>query len=135
MSMRDTFRVLGTTDDVTTCDICGREDLKSTVVLSTGEAELYAGSDCASRLTGFTVKEIHLKQRTSDRERRESEEKTRRAVRAAQCAIELAEFREWIYTTHGIRITTMGDLMDQSVRLGRSPISYRQEWKTSKGAA
>lgn len=129
------YRVLGTTDDVTTCDVCGREDLKSTVVLSTGEAEFYAGSDCASRLTGLPVKEVHLQKRTADQERREADGRARRAAAEARAAIEFAEFREWLYATHGIRIASMGELMDMHVKLGRTPFSFRQEWRASKGAA
>lgn len=53
-----TYRVLGTTDDVTTCEICGREELKGTIVLGVldadgnVEAEIYAGSSCGARAAG-----------------------------------------------------------------------------------
>lgn len=60
-----TFRVLGRTNDVSVCGLCGREDLTHTVVLemlddegnSTGDVA-YLGSDCAARATGWTVRDI-----------------------------------------------------------------------------
>lgn len=43
------YRVLGTTDDVTKCDQCGREGLTHTVALSIGEdGTAYYGSTCAA---------------------------------------------------------------------------------------
>ena len=53
MTTTDTrYRVLGTTDESTTCDYCGRVDLKSTVVLDLDGEITYAGSDCASKMAG-----------------------------------------------------------------------------------
>lgn len=48
------FQVLGTTDEVTTCDCCGREDLKGTIVLKYMTEErageiAYFGSTCFER--------------------------------------------------------------------------------------
>jgi hypothetical protein len=49
------FRFIGTTDDTTTCEHCGREQLKSTIILATLDAdgnrdgEVYYGSTCAAR--------------------------------------------------------------------------------------
>lgn len=54
------FRYLGTTDDTTTCERCGREELRSTVVLVMLDADgnpdgdaLYYGSTCAARALGL----------------------------------------------------------------------------------
>ena len=48
---------LGTSDDVTTCECCGKPDLKSTVALSVdGGDPVYYGSDCAARALGRGVK-------------------------------------------------------------------------------
>jgi hypothetical protein len=48
------YRVLGTTDERTTCDCCGRTNLKATVVLvpSDGGPDVFYGSDCAARALG-----------------------------------------------------------------------------------
>lgn len=45
-------RVLGLTDEVTTCECCGRTGLRSTVIVGTEEGEAYYGSTCASRFLG-----------------------------------------------------------------------------------
>jgi hypothetical protein len=54
-----TYTIKGTTQDYTTCDCCGRDNLKKTVILiphSNGEshsdAEVYFGVDCAARALG-----------------------------------------------------------------------------------
>lgn len=36
-------------DEVTTCECCGKSNLKLTVVLSNGEGEVFYGRDCAAR--------------------------------------------------------------------------------------
>jgi hypothetical protein len=53
------YEVKGTTDDVTTCERCGREDLKSTVVLQDADgATAYLGTDCAAHVAGRTQQDI-----------------------------------------------------------------------------
>lgn len=44
-------KVIGISDEVTTCECCGRTNLKRTVVLELGEGfdPAYYGSDCATR--------------------------------------------------------------------------------------
>jgi len=50
------YRACGTTDDITTCEKCGKEGLKSTVIIEfldadgNGDGESYLGSDCAARM-------------------------------------------------------------------------------------
>jgi hypothetical protein len=68
------YSIKGSTNDCTTCDICGREELKKTVVLNAktrGSDEIisviYAGTDCASRLIGRPQHEV--KQRTANADR------------------------------------------------------------------
>lgn len=52
------YVVKGTTGDVTLCDLCGRNDLRKTVILATLDADgneeerVNYGTDCASRVTG-----------------------------------------------------------------------------------
>lgn len=43
------WKVLGINDDVTTCECCGKSNLKCTVVLTNGEGEVHYGRDCAAR--------------------------------------------------------------------------------------
>lgn len=54
------YQIIGTTDENTECDICGRVELRSTVVFDALDADgnrtgelLYAGSSCATTLPGF----------------------------------------------------------------------------------
>lgn len=65
------FTVLGTTDDVTTCDCCGRANLKATVVLRNAEGDVaYYGRSCAAKATGWTVKDVDRGVRTYNEELR-----------------------------------------------------------------
>lgn len=47
--MTATLRILGVNDEVTTCECCGKSNLKLTVVLTDGEGERHYGRDCAAR--------------------------------------------------------------------------------------
>lgn len=105
------FRVRGTTDDITDCDLCGRAGLKSTVVLELLDAEgcgtgelVYAGSDCGARATGWTQKRINAEARTADRAAAEAAHEERltrwRADRPARQAA-FHEFQAWQRRTFG----------------------------------
>lgn len=71
--MSATYQIVGTTDDVTECGVCGRTDLKSTVVLAAPDGEIHAGSDCASKLAGKPVRDIERQARAADRKRIEND--------------------------------------------------------------
>lgn len=78
-------KFLGTTDDITTCDCCGRRNLKSTVALSIDGADaLYYGVTCASRALSRPAKEIRSEARAADRARRDAEYATARAEADAE---------------------------------------------------
>jgi hypothetical protein len=70
---RKAFRVLGTTDDVTECEHCGRTELKGTIRLGVldadGNAEdvTYFGAVCGARAAGWTTKEIRKQATAADR--------------------------------------------------------------------
>lgn len=70
-----TVRYLGSTDDVTTCECCGRADLKSTVALRlTEDSEpVYFGVTCAAKALSVGVKEIKAATAKADREKAERE--------------------------------------------------------------
>lgn len=59
-----TYRILGTTDDVTSCHCCGRTDLKSTVVLTVLDidgnptGETYYGSTCAAKAVKRSARDL-----------------------------------------------------------------------------
>lgn len=75
------FRVLGTTDEVTQCQLCGRDELKGTIVLEdNATAEIvYYGSSCGARAAGWTTKEIRTAARQADDERRAREQAEKQA--------------------------------------------------------
>lgn len=46
---RSNWTVVGKSDEVTTCECCGKPNLKLTVVLTNGHGEVRYGRDCAAR--------------------------------------------------------------------------------------
>ncbi len=60
------FIVKGTTDSVLTCECCGRQDLKKTVILNYDCLDLYYGVVCAARVLGVSKKEVTLKLKDID---------------------------------------------------------------------
>jgi hypothetical protein len=96
------FQFLGTTDEHTSCDCCGKKDLKSTVAirnLETGE-DLFFGVTCAARALNLQVAEVRRGSAAADRAESERQEAARRA------AVE-AENARWtaflVQSTGGIR--------------------------------
>ncbi len=62
-----TVRFLGTTDDVTACECCGKQDLKGTVALSINDGDaVFYGCVCAARALGRTVREVRTESRRAD---------------------------------------------------------------------
>ena len=96
--------MIGTTDEVTTCDYCGRDELKGTVTLAilddegsdTGEVAYY-GVTCAATAGKRTIKAVCDEIKAAENARREAETAARDAERRA----ELAARDEWIATTYG----------------------------------
>ena len=77
-------KYLGTTDDVTTCDCCGRTELKSTVALSIDESDaVYYGVTCAAHALKRSVAEVKKGTAAADRAiakaRYEADAKVRKA--------------------------------------------------------
>lgn len=68
----------GSTDDVTTCDHCGRVDLKTTVrMVATGpdgddDGEQYMGVVCAVKMTGRKAADIRTEAARADRAREQA---------------------------------------------------------------
>lgn len=54
MSNMTSYTVIGTTDENTTCDCCGKSNLKMTVVLRDEAGEVvFFGRSCAAKATGW----------------------------------------------------------------------------------
>ncbi|WP_341241523.1 hypothetical protein [uncultured Nocardioides sp.] len=67
------YRAMGFTDDITSCDLCGRDELKGTVRLvltdpdGDTDGDVYAGVVCAAKANGCTAKVIRAEaKRTED---------------------------------------------------------------------
>lgn len=69
------FKIAGVSDEVTECGLCGRTNLKRTVVLQPhdGGDPVFYGTDCASRALGWSETEINKKAAAADRETAASE--------------------------------------------------------------
>lgn len=75
---RKIYKVLGTTDEVTECEHCGRVDLKGTIILGALDADgnvegtTYFGAVCGARAAGWTTREIRKAATAADRAAREA---------------------------------------------------------------
>jgi hypothetical protein len=67
-----TYKVLGTTDEVTSCDVCGKLELKGTIVLDADGEIIYAGFTCGAKLAGKTVKDIRSSAKVADQALRDA---------------------------------------------------------------
>ena len=121
------FRVLGTTDDVTTGELCGREELKSTVALqpldpdggALGEPVFY-GSDCAARAAGWTQKEVRQLDGTADRQREEAMRRRRDAISYGVTSDPARQAAEKVYQARWDR--------EDAQRRQHIPFSERRTW-------
>lgn len=110
------FRVLGTTDDITVCDQCGRDDLRSTVVLAELDADgneigiTYMGSDCGANAAGWTQTRVRAEARAADKARRDAERAAQRAAFDAKTDRETADLIEWAAEVYGVHATTRAEV-------------------------
>jgi hypothetical protein len=128
---RKAFRVLGTTDDVTTCELCGRDELKGTVVLAvldddsnrTGEV-VYYGAQCGAKAAGWTTRQVRDAAKAADRNRRDAEEAERRA-----------KHRAWITDRDAWITANLGaDALDNPRKYGfDSPIAVVRAYREATG--
>ena len=84
------YTYLGTSDEVTTCDCCGKSELKSTVAISDDEQgeTLYFGSTCAAKALKVQLADVKRGTAAADRAKEE-------AKRAAQEVLYRAEMVRW----------------------------------------
>lgn len=99
---RLTYRVAGTTDDVTQCDTCGRDELKGTVRLELvdGEGnvhgEVFSGTSCAAQLAGRKAQTIRTEAARADRAREAATRELHAAYRDARHAVTYAAEQAWM---------------------------------------
>lgn len=132
---RKVFRVLGTTDDVTVCELCGRSELKGTIVLdeldedgnTTGEV-VYYGTSCGARAAGWTAKEVRKAAKQADDAKREAERAAAQARFDAERAEWLAARDAWISENFG------PDAMQDPRRYGfRNPVEIVRAFHDATG--
>ena len=114
------YRVLGTSDDHDTYELCGRTELKRTVALEcvdTGEV-VHFGTDCAARAAGWTERELSTRIRAAEREQAAREQ----AARAAAWEAERAAYRAWLGAEAGEAVTAANE-HDVAARLFGSPLA------------
>ncbi len=87
-------KFLGTTDERTTCECCGRANLKHTVALLIDDAleAVFYGSSCAARALRWTTKEVKAGAKAAD----DAKAAAARAERERLAAIEAAAWEAHI---------------------------------------
>lgn len=129
-----TYTVLGTTDEVTECGICGKVELKGTMVLDVDGTAVYAGFTCGARLAGRPVKEFRTEAARADRAAVEARRAAEQAERDARDAAEHAAFSAWVLDRYGLVIAQTSDLWDHVKVTGKRPFQITQEWRAEMAA-
>lgn len=130
-----TWRAMGSTDEITTCDHCGRDDLKGTVrmvlVTEIGEedGEQFMGTVCAARMTGRKATEIRTEAVRADREREAARVAAERAESDRRHAAEQAAFAAWVLDRYGVTTSCTADLWGHKAITGKTPFALFCEWK------
>lgn len=102
---RKVFRVLGTTQDVTECELCGRSELKGTIVLAPLDADgnnegvVYYGASCGAKAAGWTTKDVRKAAKDADAEARQAHRTWFEAQSSYFCQIRDAHFGGWVRPT------------------------------------
>ncbi len=123
-----TITVLGTTDDVTECGICGKVELKGTMVLDIDGDTVYAGFTCGAKMAGRPVRELRAAAKVADDAKRAAEQERRDAEHRA----EQAAFLGWVAETYGVTASQPSDLWDKVP--GMTPFAIRQAWHAAVAA-
>lgn len=98
------FRAIGLTDDVTTCECCGKQNLKRTVMMLQLDADgngidvFYFGTTCAERNTRKSKSRIE-REIIEEKNRREQEEEAERCRQ--RWAQEMVPVYDFLHETYG----------------------------------
>lgn len=118
------FKVLGTTDEVTECQHCGRTDLKGTIRLGELDADgnvegvTYFGAVCGAKAAGWTTKDLRKAAKTADAEWRDMVNEAYRENMDRNHEASMVGFRAWLLAEHGITIVEMGELWEHKKAFG-----------------
>jgi hypothetical protein len=105
------MKILGINNEVTTCECCGRTNLKRTVVLASDNGQVHYGTECAAKALRCDAKTVTNGIRTA------VEETARQRQIAANVEMDL--YREWLLVTYGDT---------------RSNLARRAEWRKAVAA-
>lgn len=125
-------KLRGTTDECTQCQLCGRDELKRTVVieyLDTGEI-VHAGSDCAARALGWTESTVRTRARSADKAAYEKawEDYTRECGRIDSEWDE--RYRTWLRAEYG---TDNDSISGPLVSRPREKVALTNQYKATTG--
>lgn len=102
--MTTTHTIIGSTDERTECECCGRTGLKRTIVVreTTGHDSrvVYYGTECAARAAGRSAAGIRREALAADRETARDAERARLVAEH-----EMAMFRRAIRDLHALKAT------------------------------
>lgn len=89
------LKAIGTTEEITTCDCCGRSDLQLTVIMSEQEngEELHRfhyGRTCAAKASGRPVREVWAEAQKADKTRLLTEKQEKLVT------LHTAKWRAWL---------------------------------------
>lgn len=91
------MKILGINNEVTTCECCGRINLKRTVVLASENDQVHYGTECAARAMKCDKKDVEKGLRTA--ERAKAKEEARQRQNASNEAWE--KYNAWLLQTYG----------------------------------
>lgn len=109
--MNSNTKFLGTSDENTVCECCGKKNLKSTVALSIDDADpVYFGVTCAARALKVGVKEVRTANRAADIAKAAADRAEREALHRAR----FGSWSAWLETKSGLK----GDVFRAIEKLG-----------------
>jgi hypothetical protein len=109
--MNSNLKVAGTTDEVNTCECCGRQDLKLAVALEGPDGAIhgYYGVVCAANLLRMDAKSVKNAAKAEDARKWEAAQKARTEAHEA----EMMEWAGWLFAKTGKR-----EIMRATMALG-----------------
>lgn len=109
MLLVNTYKILGITNDVTTCECCGRSDLKATVVIGNEDNTVfgYFGCDCARNYVRGTGAQIERNARGVSFQRAEMQRDVDTQI-ARVMQIERGELNYYLREQLGARWNELG---------------------------
>lgn len=124
--MSNTVRFLGTSDQITACDCCGRENLKSTVKLDVGNGLTHFGVGCAAKALRMGVAQVKAATKAVD-------DASAEAARVAADAKHAAFMAEWAAFLDAQVPAFRGRIVDQLAAMG-GMVKARAMFNAERGA-